>query len=58
MKSGWVFCCKFVDEIQRGVVSSVRIPLIYAREVPSGGLVWNLGVNDTTVLLVVWMVLL
>jgi len=25
--------------------------------VPSGGLVWNLGVNDTTVLLVVGMVL-
>ena len=58
MKSGWVCCCGFVDEIRRGAVSSVRIPWVCARGVPSGGLVWNLGVNDTTVLLVVWMVLL
>ena len=37
-------------------MSSVRILLVCARGVPSGGLVWNLGVNDTTVLLVVRMV--
>jgi len=38
-------------------MSSVRIPLVCAEGVPSGGLVWNLGVNDTTVLLVVGMML-
>jgi hypothetical protein len=37
----------FVDENGRCAVSSVRIPLVCARGVPSGGLVWNLGVNDT-----------
>ena len=53
VKSGRVCCCGFVDEIRRGAVSSVRTPLVCARGVPSGGLVWNLGVNDTTVLLVI-----
>ena len=43
----------FVDEIRR-----VQCPLSGFRwYVPSGGLVWYLGVNDTTVLLVVGMVL-
>jgi hypothetical protein len=39
----------FVDEIRRRAMSSVRIPLVCSE--------WWLGVNDTTVLLVVGMVL-
>jgi hypothetical protein len=54
VKSERVCCCLvdwFVDEIWRGAFSSVRIPLVCARGVPNGGLVWNLCVNDTTILL-------
>jgi hypothetical protein len=39
----------FVDEIRRGAVSSVRIPVVCSE--------WWLGVDDTTVQLVVGMVL-
>jgi hypothetical protein len=53
VKIGLVCFCGFVDEVRRGAVSSVRIPLVCVRGVPSVGLVWNLGVNDTAVLLVV-----
>jgi hypothetical protein len=53
VKIGRVCCCGFVDEIRR-----VRCPVSGFRwYVPSGGLVWNLDVNDTNVLLVVGMVL-
>ena len=48
---------EFFYEVRRGAVSSVRIPLVFARGVPSGGSVWNLCVNDTTFFLVVGMVL-
>ena len=48
MKNGC--CCGFVDEIWRVAVSSVRITLLCAPGVLRGGLVWNLGVNDATVL--------
>jgi hypothetical protein len=53
VKIGRVCCCGFVDGIRR-----VRCPASgFHCYVPSGGLVWNLGVNDTTVLMVVGMLL-